>query len=93
MEKDTNIIAANFLPTPIEGASAVAFNNSILLVGGRTSINGSDEVDLEALVFSHFIPNQEKEIITCEHCKDEFKITTSAKDLEHHLKTIHDINL
>ena len=44
MEKKYHIIAANFLPTAIEGAAAVAFNNSMLLVGGRTSINGTDEV-------------------------------------------------
>ena len=59
----------------------------------NAKINGSDEVDLEALVFSHFIPNQDKDIVKCEHCNDEFKIATSPKDLEHHLKTIHDINL
>ena len=50
------------------------------------------KVDLEALVFAHYIPMPEREILMCEHCNDEFNIATSTKDLEQHLKTTHDIN-
>ena len=59
----------------------------------HAKVNGSDEVDLEALVFAHFIPMPEREIVTCEHCREEFKIATSTKDLEKHLNTTHNINI
>ena len=58
-----------------------------------TTTKSVQKVDVETLVFQHFVPIPDKKKVKCEQCDGEFDISSSVSELKQHLEAVHEIDL